>query len=114
MNKIFPIFTVLFLAFSVSIAAQDLIHFNAGKKWGYVRPGGAAVIAPRYDLAYPFSEGLALVWTKGRYGFTDKAGAPIIPFNYDRVFFFKNGIAKVTVKNKAFYINRSGKEYTMQ
>ena len=74
MNRIFTIFTVISLAFSVSSAAQDLIPFNTGKKWGYSGPGGAAAIPPRYDLAYPFSEDLALIWTKGRYGFIDKAG----------------------------------------
>ena len=43
--------------------------------WGYINKHGEVVIAPRFDMAWTFSEGLALVGVEDRYGYIDKQGA---------------------------------------
>src|SRR2546423_5042599 len=41
--------------------AVDLFAYNFGERWGFVNREGKLVIAPRFDTADQFSEGLALV-----------------------------------------------------
>ncbi|MFA4987749.1 MAG: WG repeat-containing protein [Candidatus Brocadiia bacterium] len=50
-----------------------------GKGFGFIDTSGQFVIAPAYDQAYPFSEGLALVRKGNLWGFIDKAGIVVIP-----------------------------------
>jgi hypothetical protein len=49
------------------------------------------VIAPTYEDASSFSDGLAAVKQNGKWGFVDKAGKVVIPFKYDDVKFISDG-----------------------
>lgn len=53
------------------------------------------IIAPQYEAAQPFSEGLAAVKKDGKWGYIDKTGAVVIPFQYDRAYVFNEGYAIV-------------------
>ena len=43
-------------------------------KWGYIDQQGEVAIAPQFDYAADFSEGLAAVQQDGRYGYIDTDG----------------------------------------
>jgi len=56
-------------------------------------------IAPQYEDAQEFSEGLAAVKKDGKWGYIDETGKVVIPFQYDVAYVFNEGCAVVgTVK----------------
>ena len=76
--------------------------------WGYVGPDGEAVIAPRFDGASRFSEGLARVVEGGRVGFIDAAGAFAIAPRFDDAGDFSGGLARVRDGRRWGYADRTG------
>lgn len=93
---------------------------HIGGKWGFVTEMGYEVTSLKYDLAYDFSEGLALVNHGGTYdgfriiggewGFVNPEGQEIIPIIYERANSFSEGLASVRLNGKYGYINKYGKE----
>ncbi|MDR0859311.1 MAG: WG repeat-containing protein [Oscillospiraceae bacterium] len=95
---------------------------------GYKDESGTVVIPAKYYMAYPFSEGLALVQENqgGLWGFIDKSGNTVIPFEYDTppynygekrvtmfvneavVYGFTEGLAAVSKDGKSGYIDKNG------
>lgn len=73
-------FKALDIRFSNGLAAFIEPSFN---KYGYINKKGKYVIEPKYELAYPFSEGLALVKLDGKYGFIDEFGQLVIDNEFD-------------------------------
>lgn len=55
------------------------------------------MIAPQYEGAGRFSEGLAPVRKDGKWGFIDETGKTIIPFQYDLAGIFNEGLAIVGI-----------------
>ena len=47
--------------------------------WGYLDIKGHWVMKPKYDMALPFSEGLAAVLVEDKWGYIDKNGDFVIP-----------------------------------
>ncbi|HEY6001373.1 MAG TPA: WG repeat-containing protein [Anaeromyxobacter sp.] len=81
-------------------------------KWGYIDRTGRVVVAPRFDRAERFSEGLAAVVLDGRHGYVDAAGAmalapreqPAGPVHRP----FRDGLAAVRSEGGIGFIDRSG------
>jgi len=61
-----------------SIGTQDLIPYPKGDEWGYSDWDKTIVIPLRYDGAWAFSEGLALVKLYVKYRFIDRFGKIVI------------------------------------
>lgn len=86
-------------------------------KQGYVDKSGRIVIAPKFDDAGFFSEGLAPVWVGKKCGFIDMRGRVVIQMQFDDVgtdlsyprVGFTEGLAPVKIGGKWEYIDRSGK-----
>lgn len=84
-------------------------------KVGYIGETGEVVIAPRFDTARDFSEGLAYVEATGFRGFIDRAGKPVIKISDDLVANdFHEGLAAVGTREwwrgrSWGYIDRSGR-----
>jgi hypothetical protein len=78
-----------------SAADSPLFPAVAGSRWGYIDGRGKTIIAPRFEHAGPFSEGLAAVSKAGRWGYIDRNGAEIIPFRFRAAGSFRNGVAIV-------------------
>lgn len=53
------------------------------------------VIAPQYENAGSFSEGLAPVKQNGKWGYIDTEGNVVIPFQYEMAYIFREGLAVV-------------------
>lgn len=79
---------------------------NDKNKWGYINKTGKLVIKFKYDKAYDFRDGLALVRQDNKRGFIDKNGKIIVPFIYDDAFQFNEGFAPVKKGEKWGYIKR--------
>lgn len=89
-----------------------------GDKFGFLDPSGNnMIIAPQFDDAQPFSEGLAPVRVgdadSGRWGYVDTTGRMVIQPQFTWAGPFSEGRAAVTVgdlfEGKQGYINRAGK-----
>ncbi len=78
-------------------------------KYGYVDAAGKVVIAPRFDGADSFSEGLAVVLDSGRFGYIDSLGSFAIPAKYRHARAFRDGYAPVRFDSAWLTIDRGGK-----
>jgi hypothetical protein len=64
-------------------------------KWGYIDRAGTVVVAPQFDEAAPFSDGLAPVKSHGRWGYIDKAGRFVLKPEFPIAGNFHEGLAPV-------------------
>jgi hypothetical protein len=64
-------------------------------KFGYLDNQGVLVIPMQFDLALPFSEGLAAVSIKGKWGYIDKSGKFVIEPQFRGAGSFSEGLAAV-------------------
>jgi hypothetical protein len=104
----------------------DLKPRQGDTKWGYVDTNGKFVIAPQFDNARSFSEGLAAVEQNNKFGYIDTEGYLVIQAKYQEVGPFREGFAWVMTKKpfnlfgtgeygiplfaRFTYIDRTGKE----
>ena len=89
---------------------EDLIPVEVGNKYGYEDQNGNIVIKPRFDYAYSFNEGRALIIIADKYGYIDINGNMVIKPTYDYATEFLDGRAIVRVDNgKEGFIDKTGK-----
>lgn len=80
------------------------------RKVGFIDKTGGYAIAPKFDYAWNFAEGLAAVTLDGKkWGFVDKTGAFAIAPQFDRAFYFSEGFAAVESGGKMIFIGKDGK-----
>jgi hypothetical protein len=76
---------------------------------GYVEKDSKEERIPRrFEVAKPFSEGLAAVRIEGRYGFIDTTGKIVIAPRFQDAGDFTGEYAQILLENSAGIINRSG------
>jgi len=76
---------------------------------GYIeRRARIEMIAPRFEQAMPFSEGLAAVRLDGLVGYIDRSGTVVIAPQFDLAGEFYQGLAEIVVGDKAGIVNRRG------
>lgn len=116
-NKVAEQITGRYHYFGAELFSEGLAAVMAdgerGRKWGYIDPTGQEVIAPKYDNALSFSEGLAAVSTSiegggSKYGFIDQNGNEVIPCQYDKASSFSEGRARVEENGEGFLIDQTG------
>lgn len=78
-------------------------------KWGFIDKNGKIIIAPQFDNADSFSEGLAEVEQNGKSGYIDKGGNIVIPIQFDNACPFFEGLASVSINGKWGSIDKTGK-----
>lgn len=101
------------------IYAVSITMKNTGAtqpKWGYIDPAGKIVVAPQFQDAREFSEGLAAVCVDKKWGYVDKTGKMVIEAKYDFGNPFSEGLARVVVasdsnppQKKHGFIDKTGK-----
>lgn len=72
---------------------NDLVPAEASEKWGYLDKNGKFVIAPQFEDAWPFFEGLACVSVNGKYGFINPSGKLVIQPQFYIPTRFSDGLA---------------------
>ena len=85
-------------------------YIDENGKIGFIDKSGNEVVPCKYDWAYGFSEGLALVRLGGKWGFIDKSGNEVVPCKYDYADIFSEGLAYVELDGKYGFIDKSGNE----
>jgi hypothetical protein len=103
---------------------------QGGNKIGFADMNGKVIVPPRYDAAFPFSEGMAAVgngtekvdisngeghcvFKGGKWGFINLSGEEVIPLEYDSIASlgkFKDGKAEVWKNNQGFMIDKSNEK----
>ena len=68
------------------------------------------VIQPKFEKAWSFSEGLALVSINDKYGYIDQTGTLVTQL-FDEAWSSSEGRAKIEIKNKLLGILPLGKQY---
>lgn len=94
---------------------------GAPVKHGYIDKKGKWIIRPKFDKAFPFSEGLAAVSDSilkdnqylDRFGFIEKSDAFKIHPEYDNAGMFKEGLARVSIV-RPYKEPEGPKEYSMR
>src|SRR5690348_3616537 len=92
-------------------AAVTRFPFKAGDKgWGYLGADGKPAIAPAWQKAMPFSEGLAAVKQNNVWGFVDESGATVVAPQFATANDFHDGHALVERRTGSFagWIDRTG------
>lgn len=109
------IFIVLILFNDLAAGKKDenlfLIHIGGydDTKFGFIDETGQVVIAPQFEWARDFSEGLAAVRKNGnKWGFIDKTGKMVINNQFSAAGDFSEGLAVVVVNGKMGYIDKNG------
>src|SRR5947207_1785967 len=101
MNRRRPVaFAVLYVLLGIGCGrgrsgASALFPAPQAPTWRFIDNRGKTVIAPRFEAALPYSEGLAAVKREGRWGYIDRNGSEVIPIRYRAVQSFRNGVAIV-------------------
>lgn len=89
-----------------------LIVRDKNNLYGYARQSDSALSIPcKYELAYPFKDGLAMVKRQGKYGWIrpDSSTAIVEKYNYAEE--FVNGQARVAEAGDTFLINTKGERF---
>lgn len=80
-------------------------------KWGYVDKTSVTIIPFQFDLAMPFSEGLAYVCLGSDHGFIDKLGNMVFKVHSRWNRSFSDGFAGFMATNRKYgYIDKSGNQ----
>jgi hypothetical protein len=88
---------------------EELAVVNKGDKlFGFINKKGEAIIAPQYDGAVAFSEGLGSVRINGKMIYIDKTGKQVISQSYDFANWFSEGLAAVKIDGKWGFIDKTG------
>ncbi len=90
------------------LVAEDSYCIFDGEKYGYITEDGEEIAPCIYDIAYPFSEGLACVCLDGKYGYIDLEGETAIPFTYDRATSFVEGLAYFVAGDDYGFMDKTG------
>lgn len=86
------------------------IDINMHGHWGFIDSSGRMAISPRFESAWPFTQGLALVKSGNKFGYMNNAGRLVIRAQFDSATpFSAEGIAGVRINNKWGGIDKTGK-----
>lgn len=104
------IFIVLLLCcFALPISAQTLkIHTNEKGLCGYVDLQQNIVIPCKYEMAFPFHNGVGKVGKGDKFGLVDASGKEILPIKYDEIELWGNDIFRIKSGNTYGLISNTG------
>jgi tetratricopeptide (TPR) repeat protein len=104
------IFLIAFTAIGNYCLGQNLKpEKGTNGKWGYIDKTGKVIVPHKYDNAYWFVEGIAIVELNKKMGYIDETGKVFIPVKYDRALYFHEGLAAVKLNGKWGYIDKTDK-----
>jgi hypothetical protein len=93
---------------------EGLYIVGEAGKFGFIDKTGKVVIPPQFQVAFPFSEGLAQIrsndGTSLKVGFIDKTGKEVIPLQFSDAADFSEGLALVRTYDdgKTVFVDKTG------
>lgn len=78
-------------------------------KYGFKGDYGKIMIAPMYDYAWSFENGMARVLINGKYGFIDNNNKLVVPAIYDEAASFSDDLARVKINGKYGFVDKNNK-----
>lgn len=86
------------------------VSTSAGEEFksGFVDRSGTFVIAPQFEQAFPFSEGMATVRLANRWGAIDRGGNLVLKPEYHMLNSFRGGLAYYEKETRQGYLNPNG------
>lgn len=114
--RVVAILSLLVTAVGTSAFAYDPYPFQRSDgKWGYVDDNHCWVIAPEFQNAQPFSNGLAPVMVSGKWGFVSPDGRLVIStifgdykgYGWSKLI-FNEGLNGVRIGDRYGFIDTSG------
>lgn len=102
---------LLCLIFSGLIVSAQLKPFYSAQndKYGYIDESGKVVVAPKYDFAWEFKEGMSPVKIGRLYGYVNEKGEEVISPKFMHAWMFSDGLSVVKTGDKFGYIDKTGK-----
>lgn len=88
---------------------KDYDEQDRALRYGYVDRAGTFRIPARFDNAWDFRGGLAIVQINGRHGYIDTTGREVTPLEWDNTFGFSEGLAPVERNGLWGFVDRAGK-----
>ena len=70
---------------------------RVGRRWGHINKQGTQVVPPSFEVAKPFSDGLAAVRVEHRWGYIDTRVQMVIEPRYESALEYAGGVACVRV-----------------
>jgi len=92
----------------LQLVGQNLFQFIQSGKYGFMDEEGIIMIAPHFEYAGPFKNGLAVVTKQGKYGYINKNGELLIDYQFDDALDFDQARAVVEVDGLYGIIDVSG------
>lgn len=94
----------------IELNSRVLIAVTENDNTGFADTTGKFVIAPVYEAATPFKEGLAVVVRNDSSAFINKENTNAFNSYYSEAFAFTNGKAPVSIDGQWFLINHQGQK----
>ncbi len=88
--------------------AVRILRFKHKNKWGYINAKGEEVIPPKYNTAFDFKNGTAIVKQNNYYGLIDKQDNPLLSFEYEMIEPCINGVRKAKKDGKYVLLDNFG------
>lgn len=92
----------------LQLAEKFLMPYEENGKWGYLDTTGKTILAPQFDYAEFFSDGLALVEQGGKIGYISKSGKWAVNAEFEEGTGFAGNYAIVKKNGKFGVIGRIG------
>jgi len=93
----------------IGLSGDKLIPVKKNKKWGYFNlSSGKTIIRTTYEKAFPFSQGYAVVGSKGNMGLIDQTGKLLVPFNYESIVETSPGVYVANLDGKYGIVDFAG------
>lgn len=94
--------TIFMLGSFLSLSAQTLkVHTDNKGRCGYVDQQGNIVVPCKYEIAFPFNNGVGKVGKGDKYGLVDASGKTILAVKYDEIIQWSDNVYRI----------KSGKNY---
>lgn len=107
MQRLVLLFYSLILILDLS-AQTLLIRTDQKGRCGYVDRQGNIVVPCKYEIAFPFSNGIGKVGKGDKYGLVDSTGKEIVPVKYDEITLWTGDIYRLRNGDKYGLVSNTG------
>ncbi len=86
------------------------ITYYGGGDYGVINRQGEKICNEKFERIFPYSDGMAMVRSKGKFGFINEKGVLAIPLQFSRLEAFSEDRAAFMEKGRWGFIDKNGKK----